>query len=100
MLIKSNKETVMTTLKTATEIKEWMDNKLHESGKFEKYEFKLPFKVIPKDEGDPNWTLNDFSTPIIGNNIDPNDEEYLRAIDWAFNIFLEALISFTLVDGH
>jgi len=90
----------MSTLKTATEIKEWMDNKLHESDKFREYVFELPFIVIPEKDEDPNWTLRNPDCPIIGKNVDPNDEEYLKAISHACNIFFEALTKFTLNDEY
>jgi len=46
------------TIKTAAEIKEWMDDKLHsENEEFKDFTFNTPIKRERLNENHPNWGL-------------------------------------------
>jgi hypothetical protein len=49
-------------VKSAEWVKQWMDDRLHESGVFEEYSFLTPVKAERRDENDSNWT---FTIPCI-----------------------------------
>ena len=44
-------------IKSAEEIQEWMDDRLHEDGEFEEYSFYTPVGAERRDESDGNWTF-------------------------------------------
>ena len=77
--------TIKRQVRSAEEIKQWMDDQFHKDGKFKEYSFSLPVKFPRADNNHSNWNFPPFSGLSRSGNdptIEPAADSEYRKI-WA-----------------